>query len=147
MVDLYNTLSGKKTPEVLTGPGNAYVDVRDLARAHVLAIQRDDAGGQRIIVSAGSHFWQEVGTCTPLSQLALSVVELSLGNYTVDVANAVDSKLPFKGQAGATKGKDYVIQYDTSRMKRVLGFQCRSMEDTLKDSITYFNGLDGAALY
>ncbi|KZV66765.1 NAD-P-binding protein [Peniophora sp. CONT] len=125
MVDLYNTITGKKTAEVLTGPGNAYVDVRDVARAHVLAIQKDDAGGQRIIVSAGSHFWQEL----------------------VDVANEMDPSLPFKGEAGATKDKPYVIQYDTSRMASVLGLECRPLKDTIKDSITYFNELESAALH
>ena len=33
MVDLYNTITGAKPLEVLTGPSNAYVDVRDAARA------------------------------------------------------------------------------------------------------------------
>ncbi|VDB84657.1 unnamed protein product [Peniophora sp. CBMAI 1063] len=124
MLDLYNTLTGKKSSEVLTGPGNAYVDVRDVARAHVLVMQKPDAGGQRIIVSAGSHFWQEL----------------------VDVANEVDPSLPFKGEAGATKGKPYVIQYNTEKMKRVLGLECRSLKNTIKDCMEYFDGLEGAAL-
>ena len=61
MVEFYNTLTGVKPIEVLTGPGNAYVDVRDLARALIIALQSAEAGNQRIIVSAGSYFWQELG--------------------------------------------------------------------------------------
>ena len=61
MADLYNTITGAKPLEVLTGPSNAYVDVRDAARAHVIAVQSAEAGNQRIIVSAASHFWQELG--------------------------------------------------------------------------------------
>jgi nucleoside-diphosphate-sugar epimerase len=32
---------------------NSWVDVRDLAVAHVLALQRPGAGGERLIISAG----------------------------------------------------------------------------------------------
>jgi hypothetical protein len=42
---------------------SAWVDVRDLALAHVLALQKKDAGGERIIVSAGmvdSHSYMKV---------------------------------------------------------------------------------------
>jgi hypothetical protein len=50
---------------------NSWVDVRDLSLAHVLALERETAGGERIIVSsgkslrcllfvcAGSPFWQD----------------------------------------------------------------------------------------
>ena len=36
----------------------AYVDVRDLARAHVLALTVPEAGGNRIIVHAGPYIGQ-----------------------------------------------------------------------------------------
>ena len=64
----------------------------------------------------------------------------------MDVANEIDATLPFKGEAGATKGRPYVIQYNTERMKRVLGLECRSLKDTIRDSIGYFEGLEGAKL-
>ena len=31
----------------------AWVDVRDIAMAHVIALEQEEAGGERIIVSAG----------------------------------------------------------------------------------------------
>ncbi|KAF8342995.1 D-lactaldehyde dehydrogenase [Cantharellus anzutake] len=43
---------------LLTSPGG-YVDVRDVAEAHVQSILRDQAGDQRFITSAGSFHWQE----------------------------------------------------------------------------------------
>ena len=43
------------------GAGGSWVDVRDLAEAHVLALERESAGGQRIIASAGQWIWQEWG--------------------------------------------------------------------------------------
>ena len=65
----------------------------------------------------------------------------------VDVANEIDPLLPFKGKPGATKGRPYVIQYNTERMKRVLGLECRSLKDTIRDSMAYFDGLEGAKLH
>lgn len=50
--------------QVLTQPPphrSSYVDVRDLALAHVLALQKPEAGGERIIVSAGPYKWQDWG--------------------------------------------------------------------------------------
>ena len=35
--------------------------MRDLAEAHVLAIQKPEAGGERIIVSQGPFKWQDFG--------------------------------------------------------------------------------------
>jgi nucleoside-diphosphate-sugar epimerase len=39
--------------------GGAWIDVRDLAIAHRLALEKAEAGGERIIVSAGSFVWQD----------------------------------------------------------------------------------------
>jgi nucleoside-diphosphate-sugar epimerase len=39
--------------------GSCWVDVRDLGLAHVRALLKPDAGGERIIVSAGPFVWQD----------------------------------------------------------------------------------------
>jgi hypothetical protein len=41
-----------KTKELLSQSIN-YVDVRDTALSHVLALEKEEAGGERIISSAG----------------------------------------------------------------------------------------------
>lgn len=46
--------AGGKSLEDLVTQGTAWVDVRDLAEAHVRALEREEAGGQRIIVSSGA---------------------------------------------------------------------------------------------
>ena len=38
-----------------------FVDVRDIAQAHTLAIQTPAAGGQRFIISSGPYKWQDFG--------------------------------------------------------------------------------------
>jgi nucleoside-diphosphate-sugar epimerase len=51
--------------EAFTKPGAAgtgggcWVDVRDIALAHVRALQKQAAGGERIIVAAGAFKWQD----------------------------------------------------------------------------------------
>ncbi|KAJ7844935.1 NAD(P)-binding protein [Mycena olivaceomarginata] len=39
--------------------GRCWVDVRDIALAHVRALQKQAAGGERIIVAAGAFKWQD----------------------------------------------------------------------------------------
>jgi nucleoside-diphosphate-sugar epimerase len=43
----------------LTTPGRGWVDVRDVAYAHVRALEVPAAGGERIIICAGSFVWQD----------------------------------------------------------------------------------------
>ena len=43
------TSSGKSN-EILATTGSSFVDVRDLANAHVLALRKEAAGGERILV-------------------------------------------------------------------------------------------------
>lgn len=38
-----------------------WVDVRDIARAHVLALLKPEAGGNRFIITAGPYKWQDFG--------------------------------------------------------------------------------------
>jgi hypothetical protein len=41
--------------------GAAWIDVRDLGLAHQLALEKEEAGGERLIVSAGTFKWQDFG--------------------------------------------------------------------------------------
>lgn len=40
---------------------SCWIDVRDLAEAHVLAIKKQEAGGERVIVSEGPFKWNDFG--------------------------------------------------------------------------------------
>jgi nucleoside-diphosphate-sugar epimerase len=54
----YNTValpnSNGVTNEFLASTGTCWIDVRDLAAAHVISLEKESAGGERIIVSAGT---------------------------------------------------------------------------------------------
>jgi len=104
-----------KTKEGMATSG-AWVDVRDLADAHVLALEKAEVAGERTIVASGLFYWQE----------------------WLDVANKVDSgrDLP-KG----VPGDDYVhhFLFDLSKGRRIFSeIKHRTMEETAKDMLDDF---------
>jgi nucleoside-diphosphate-sugar epimerase len=40
----------------LDTPGGQWIDVRDVASAHVLSLEKEDAGDQRMIIAFGAPF-------------------------------------------------------------------------------------------
>ncbi|KAJ7034205.1 D-lactaldehyde dehydrogenase [Mycena alexandri] len=52
--------------EGLTG-GGCWIDVRDLALAHVRALQKEEAGCERIIINFGAFLWQDWLDAAPAS--------------------------------------------------------------------------------
>ncbi|KAJ7270256.1 D-lactaldehyde dehydrogenase [Mycena rebaudengoi] len=108
--DFFVSLTQPKAPDALL-TGGAWVDVRDLAQAHVLALQKPDAGGERIILTAGAFVWQEWLDAAPVSP-----------------------KLQ-KGVPGSAKDIVYPARYDTAKAARVLGMTYRSMEETARDTV------------
>ena len=51
---------------VSPGLSNNFVDVRDVALAHVLALETPGAGGERIIVSNQQSYWRDLSMSTPI---------------------------------------------------------------------------------
>ncbi|KIY74213.1 D-lactaldehyde dehydrogenase [Cylindrobasidium torrendii FP15055 ss-10] len=92
--------------------GGCWVDVRDIAEAHVRSLEREAAGGERIIIAAPTpHYtWQE----------------------WVDTANLN------RGRPGAWKGITPKITYDTALEQRVLGLNKRTMSETVNDILFDF---------
>jgi len=90
--------------------GNSWVDVRDLARAHVLVLLTVQAGGGRFLISAGEYVWQDWLDAAP------------------------DSPKLQKGVPGAGKDAVHFLCYDASKAARVLGMTAyRSMVETARD--------------
>ncbi|KAI0703205.1 NAD-P-binding protein [Earliella scabrosa] len=90
-----------------------WVDVRDLARAFVLAVTTPAAGGERIIVSAGSF---------RLSDFVLA-------------ARRVTDKVPAPTEPYDADAV-YAIQHNGAKAKEILGATYRSMEDTCRDIVS-----------
>ncbi|KAJ7490832.1 D-lactaldehyde dehydrogenase [Mycena latifolia] len=105
---IYNAFT---KPEGRTLPGMSWVDARDLALAHVRALQTEEAGGERFLIAAGAFAWQDWLDSAPPS-----------------------SKYE-KGTPGAGKDEVHLIRYDTSKGIRILGMKYRSMAETTADVI------------
>lgn len=106
--------------DFLAKNGTCWVDVRDVAEAHRLALEKQEAGGERIIISGGLFKWQDF----------------------IDMANALNpppklSKPIPKGHPGSGTGHPHTVHlviYDASKSDRILGLKYRSMATTTKDT-------------
>ncbi|KAL0574028.1 hypothetical protein V5O48_001175 [Marasmius crinis-equi] len=133
--DFYKTVltrepdAAGKTLEVLTAKQSNWIDVRDIAEAHARALLKEQAGGSRIIVSAGSHSWQE----------------------WLDVSNALApppyTKHPLaRGTPGAGKDDPPTISYKAERAKSLLGmsneedaeWKYKTKQETARDMLADF---------
>ncbi|KAL8798451.1 MAG: hypothetical protein Q9182_006658 [Xanthomendoza sp. 2 TL-2023] len=91
-----------------------WVDVRDLALAHVRAAERPNAAGKRFFVTAGYYSNREI-------------------------ADEIREQLPAVASKIATKGGEFpeggYFTFDNSRTKEILNIDFKSLKDTLKDTI------------
>lgn len=70
--DFYRYVTNPKISTPGGFSGNM-VDVRDVALAHVLAIETEKAGGERIIVSNGPFTWESFRE-SPFARFSLGVI-------------------------------------------------------------------------
>ncbi|KAJ7600746.1 hypothetical protein C8J56DRAFT_16655 [Mycena floridula] len=111
-------IEGNKSDELLATTGMVWVDVRDLAEAHSLVLEKEAAGGERIIVAAGPVSWQD----------------------WVDAANSVTTSRNLrKGVPGGGKNMVHPINYDVSKAKRILGLNYKTMEETASATLADFD--------
>ncbi|KAI4184999.1 MAG: hypothetical protein LQ346_006004 [Caloplaca aetnensis] len=104
-------MMGKMADEVPAAGVNVWVDVRDLALAHIRAAERPQAAGKRFFVTAGYFSNREI-------------------------ADAIRELLPEVKNAakGGEFPKEY-FKYDNSQTKEVLGISFRSVKDMVKDTL------------
>ncbi|KAJ3521179.1 hypothetical protein NM688_g9052 [Phlebia brevispora] len=121
MQDWWAAVSGKKDNKFLATVGSSWIDVRDLAHAHVLAIQKEAAGGNRIIVSEGPYKWQDW-------ELAIAV----------NAAHAAEPKLPAGNSSYEPAKAVHYIRYDVARAKKLLGLEYISIQQSAKDVVENF---------
>jgi hypothetical protein len=104
--------------------------VRDLAEIHAKALVKEEAAGQRFIITAGPYEWQQF-RMPPLSFfISIFFLEYLTNLWTV---NAVD------GVPIAKTVYTSVNRFDTSKSKRVFGMMYKTLEETAKDSVDEFN--------
>ncbi|OSD07835.1 NAD(P)-binding protein [Trametes coccinea BRFM310] len=111
-----NVVEGVLGNEALVNNGSCYADVRDIALAHLLALQKTGLSGKRIIISAGTWKWQDF-----VSIAHRLYDHLPAGNTSYDHTNAV-----------------HLIRYSLEKERRLLGIKFRTLEETTRDTLKDF---------
>ncbi|KAF8880900.1 hypothetical protein CPB84DRAFT_1792190 [Gymnopilus junonius] len=110
-----------KTKDALSF-SSGWVDVRDTSLAHVLALEKEAAGGERIISTGGSFSYQE----------------------WINVANSLpppvypSHKLPTGIPELFNSETVYNVVYDKSKEEKILGIKFHTKEETTKDTLEDF---------
>ncbi|KAK7047940.1 hypothetical protein VNI00_006268 [Paramarasmius palmivorus] len=116
-------LSPGTTATSLNSPSVGWVDVRDFAEAHILALEVPKAGGERIIVCAGSgkaFVWQDF----------------------LDVAQSLNPP-PYPSIAKGSTGEAFrAVTYASTKAKDILGLKYRTMEELTRDTLEECARLD-----
>ena len=111
---------GKWKGEIPATGVHLWVDVRDVAKAHVEAMERPEAGGNRYFVTAGLFSNKEI-------------VPIVRANFP-----QLADKLPEDGTPGGDYpggSKDNVYKYDNSKATKELGIEWASLEKSVTDTI------------
>lgn len=112
-------MTGKATEAIPPTGTFIWVDVRDLALAHVKAIESptaEAAAGKRFFVTAG-YFSNE------------EIADIVRDNFP-----AYKDKLPVKGTKGGEYPEGGVYKYDNGRSMEVLGLKYRDLKECIIDT-------------
>ena len=110
-------LTGKAKNEIPPTGIFLWTDVRDLALAHVKAVELEDVGGKRVFVTAGYFSNEEIA------------------DIIRDAHPELKEKLPAKGIKGGGYPEAGVYKYDNSRSREVLGVKYRLLKESVLDTV------------
>jgi nucleoside-diphosphate-sugar epimerase len=114
-------LNGKMT--VLDNMYRTFVDVRDVAEAHVAAIETPEAFGKRFVL---------IGCCRHQSQVADAIREVAPESLKANVPTTVSDKIPPHVFA---QPPPLQILYDASPSESILHIRYRDFEGMMKDTV------------
>lgn len=117
-------ITGKYKNEIPDTGTFIWVDVRDLALAHVKAVEIPEAAGKRFFVTAGYVSNKEL-------------VNIVRKNFP-----ELKSQLPAEDVKGGDMPED-IFKYDNSRVRTVLGIKFRTLEDSIVDLVKSLQPLVG----
>jgi len=112
-----NLITGKNKSEIPDTGTFIWVDVRDLALAHVKAMELPEAANKRFFITAGYFSNKEIA-------------EIIRKNFP-----ALEKELPAKDVKGGDYPKEGLYKYDNSRTVNVLGVKFRSLEESVVDLV------------
>lgn len=133
---MYLPCSTSDTDARVLFPRQSWVDVREVAVGHVRALQREEAGGERIITSSGPWNWQDFGVYLPTASNLIT--SRSCSGPVVNAAHKIEPGLPAGNTAYDLKTAVYHTYFDNSKSKRLLDLEYRTIEETTRDSVAQF---------
>lgn len=139
---IINSLKG--SPPVCMDGGASYVDVRDAARVHVLAAEKGQAGE---VYVATAHNLSNIELLKAIDRAAgrkrrYARLPVALARAAVVAMDRVASRTG-KEPLLSLDFFEYSLKpsyYDNAKTVRELGATFRPVDDTIRDSITYFRG-------
>ncbi|KZT55415.1 NAD(P)-binding protein [Calocera cornea HHB12733] len=108
---LWSQLQDSKPEDTLGDDAGSWADVRDVALAHILSLQKPAAAGERLIISASGFAWQDV----------------------YDALASVGIEGVPKGSPGIPR-KPFSYP-DSSKTNKLLGVTYHSLADSARDTI------------
>lgn len=120
-----NIMTGKAKEEIPPTGTFVWVDVRDLALAHVRASELPAAAGKRFFVTAGYFTNAEIA------------------NIVRDNYPELKDKVPAKGTKGGDFPEEGIYSYNNERTKEVLGIQFRSLKESIVDTVKSLQTVGG----
>lgn len=121
-----NIIQGKAKEEIPPTGMHIWIDVRDLALAHVKAMELEDAANKRFFLTEGYYSNKQI----------VDIIRKHFPEYK-DV-------LPAEGTSGGDFPEGFPDTYfkiDNSRSKKVLGLKYRPFEDCVVDTINSFKSV------
>ncbi|TLD15854.1 uncharacterized protein PgNI_02003 [Pyricularia grisea] len=115
----------KETGIPATGGVFTWVDVRDVAAAHILAIEVPEAGGKRLLTIGGTFGNRDI----------LEVARKNFGEKYADKLPGADAK------GGEIPPEDARCSFDSSATDKILGIKWRNLEETIGDTIRGFQSV------
>ncbi|KAH7921679.1 NAD(P)-binding protein [Leucogyrophana mollusca] len=120
---VHPTSSGA-TNEFLATRGGGWVDVRDLAEAHMLALEKEAAGSKRIIINAGVWKWQDfLDAANAISPPPKLSQPLPVGN---------------PGAGSADPAAIHMLVFKTDRARDIFGLKYHTIAETTEDMLADF---------
>ncbi|MFF5076172.1 SDR family oxidoreductase [Actinoplanes sp. NPDC000266] len=109
-----------------------YVDVRDVATLHLLAMTDPAAAGERFIATAGHSLWQRDLAAVLRSRLGDRAAKVPTREMPLAAARALARVNPRMRALKAILGRD--LDATAAKAERLLGWKPRPIEDTITDT-------------
>jgi dihydroflavonol-4-reductase len=109
-----------------------YVDVRDVASLHLLAMTEPAAAGERFIAQAGPSLWQRDIARILRDRLGDRAAKVPTQEMPLWVARGLAKVNPEMGSLRLLLGRD--LDATSAKAERVLGWKPRPIEDTIVET-------------